>query len=147
MAALKRLLKGASVTNAAWLSRGDELLDCLYIVDDLAHARSPFPKELPWPVLLLYGTYSRKHLFIKDEPVHMRVVRKAATDLCTKIKWWRHISQIKNRGGDRTDRKSVPLLSRPPRLFDGRVDPVIDGVCSSLHDALQRHGKNSQKSE
>ena len=88
MAALKRLLCGGTVTNAAWLARGDILLDCHYVVDVHAHAHSPVPKELPWPTLVPYGIYSRKRVFIKNEPVHMRIVMENATNVCTKIKWW-----------------------------------------------------------
>ena len=57
---LFRMLSGCSLESLAWLGRGDLVNVNMYIVhDDPIVAYHPGHKELPWPVLLLAGTFSK----------------------------------------------------------------------------------------
>jgi len=89
--ATMRLLRGASTVDLAWLCRGPEVLcKSLYTVDNTMTAFHPHPNTLPWPVLLLFGCYSRKHQFRSAKRIDLAKASHAVRELCTRIRWWAH---------------------------------------------------------
>eukprot|EP00969_Alexandrium_andersonii_P322632 14255437-Alexandrium_andersonii.AAC.1 len=119
--AVVRLLKGESVQDAAWLSRGSLVLRrSLYVVNSALVASIPAEGELPWPILLLFGTHSRKHIFRSKADCSPDVMRRAARSLCTKIKWWWHFTQLGEGDSRNHGVEGKPLVPRPPRSYEGQ---------------------------
>lgn len=59
--ALFRLLRDTSSETLAWLCRENEVCDQIHVADGLKYsAAHPSPGLIPWPALLLLGTFSNK---------------------------------------------------------------------------------------
>lgn len=73
-AAVMKLLKGCSPIDVAWHTREDALCTNLYCLEQVSsdpeagyEAYHPDSCEVPWPVLLLLGAHSRKHIFERTQ--------------------------------------------------------------------------------
>lgn len=82
---LRRLMVNMRMEDAAWLSRGDELQQTMYLVENRT---TRAPSEVPWLVLLTFGTRSRKHLFRTHKHIDSSIIRSAAEHLCRRVQWW-----------------------------------------------------------
>ena len=102
MKAFWRLLAGCSTCDLAWLF-GREQLMCnnLYIFDDPeAEAYHPSIGQVPWPVTLMLGTHSRKHISLQrrvPQPnkyfasfinAEQQLRRRDTTGIYTQL-WWK----------------------------------------------------------
>lgn len=86
--AATRMLQGASINDLAWLSRGADLCNNVYSVHGSPSvAAHPAVGDLPWPVLLLLGSHSRKHLFLRRRALNMRSLHKSINDFTNRILW------------------------------------------------------------
>ena len=83
-------LRGIDLNALAWLAKGDALLNNIYIFDESsASASHPEHGNLPWYVLLLIGSLSRKHIFpLKIPP--WKEVRASCLETCDRLKWSWH---------------------------------------------------------
>ncbi len=78
-AAVMKLLKGCSPIDVAWLTREDALCTNLYCLEQVSsdpeagyEAYHPDSCEVPWPVLLLPGAHSRKHIFERTQKMNLQ---------------------------------------------------------------------------
>ena len=84
-------LKNCTLRDLAWLTRPDELMNNVYVLDNMeSAARHPVSKELPWHVLLLLGSFSKKHVFLKKTLPEWKRVRQAGIDMVNKLRWRFH---------------------------------------------------------
>ncbi len=82
---LARLTAGLTVTDWAWLSKGEQLRQNLFVVEDGA-ASHPSPLELPWPVILTCGSYSMKHIFAPRR-FCKSLLEDRLVDFGNRVKW------------------------------------------------------------
>ena len=78
---LDRLVRNMRLRDLAWMVRFEELLTNVYVLDTsvpaAVYAYHPCVGELPWPVILSLGSFSKKHI---HEP--RRLVIAEITDRC-----------------------------------------------------------------
>ena len=130
LSAVRWLLQGTSLEQLAWMLRASEVVKNIYYVAD----RSAWqPLGLPWPVLMLLGAHSRKHVFINGRRMLRKPFAADIKDLCNRIAWKWHFSQTAESQG------LCSLLKRPPRKYHGRLPPEILGFTSHLCKALWDH--------
>ncbi len=99
----------------AWLCRPHELLANLYII--CIETRRPLvptkQDPIPWPLLLLLGSYSREHCFLKTKQIKTETWRGPLADFVNK--WpWHFINEEQNKEIFKADR---PLVKRATRAY------------------------------
>lgn len=137
MTGLRRLTTNMSMKDAAWLSRGDELLQTMYLVEDRT---TKDPSGVPWPVLLTFGTRSRKHLFRTHKCIDPSFIRSATEHLCRRVHWWWHFIENRSEGNG-----TRPLIKRPPNKVRGLVPPEVRDFCNMLREEIDIHLKLTNK--
>lgn len=66
----------------------ENLLRTMYIFSmETRSVRHPYSGEIPFPVLLTLGCYSKRHIFQNKSLPSSKAVGQAIQDLSTKIKW------------------------------------------------------------
>ena len=81
LAHLKRLLQGLRSIDLAWLLRYDTLLHNVYVLDWVDHrwlADHPCDGDLPWPLILLVASHSKKHIFWSGSVERMRAAQQSS---------------------------------------------------------------------
>lgn len=139
-AALMKLLKNTSCETLAWLCRENEACENIYVADGAKYsAAHPPPGLLPWPVLLLTGTFSKKYVFVrKPNNIDVLHVTKALKNLEHKIKWkWFFAEESTN------DLPVGKLISRPPKSFHGDVPKVLKGFITDIKYSVNKFVENN----
>ena len=133
---LRRLVRGLDGLLLAWLFRLDELYGNIYMVERGAEgwqAKFPDAGSLPWPVLLLLGSHSRKHIITPGNFRRAELV-KSLNDTVSRIKWaW----LFRKETGD----FSKPLLKRDLLHCHSRTPPTIEAFCRRLKEVGLEAGK------
>ncbi len=125
------MTKGMNMKHWAWLCIGGELLNNLYLVLDKSEAAAPpvAENEIPWPVLLLLATHSRKHRFLNGALPQAQPYTRAIANLANKVKWawcFRHSDPGKR----------STLCKRSTKHFDGLASPGIMAFARYLRYTL-----------
>jgi hypothetical protein len=125
------MTKGMNLKHWAWLCRGSEMLGNLYLVSDRSVPAAPptYEDKLPWPVVLLLATHSRKHRFLSGALPQLQPYVRGIEDLANKVKWaWRFRH---NEPGTRS-----ALCKRSTRHFEGLASPEIMKFATNLKYTL-----------
>ena len=133
------LLEFMPSVSFAWLARTtfDEnaLVNNFYVVDDRLVAESPLPDSIPWPVALVLGSFSRKHLFGRKGQHNLREVYRAAELMRRRIAW-------AYRFRDRSDTSSRrPLFKRDVSRYDGQLPASLSAFSSHLTNVIVQKAK------
>lgn len=138
IAAMWKLLRGASARDWAWLAK-EELLTHIYVVDsERRAARYPFKGELPWPLLLTFTTRSRKHLFIGKKRLEYKYFAETGRRFLNSMSWAWFL-----KGAPESDFR--PLLPRSPVNFGGDAPPEIRAFSSQVRSLLMNNMKAANK--
>ena len=81
-----RLRDGATDADLLRIRSFDSTLRNVYIVQNRT-ASHPGLGELPWPVILLLGGYSQKHIFCTGRPPQQSGIGRACSAVANKIQW------------------------------------------------------------
>jgi hypothetical protein len=88
---LSKLVRGFRWRDLVWLARADEMLENIYLVKMVAgvpKASHPEAGVLPWHVLLLLGSHSRKFIF-SPRRVTWKLMHKYLADFRNRA-WWQN---------------------------------------------------------
>lgn len=143
---LSRWCGGMSIRDWAWLARADELRGNLYVVCSSSLTASP-PRAcdlIPWRVLLLLGSYSKKHCFLTSKCFPNTVHRRATKRLSTTIKWVWHFKDSSIDDPQRGDIR--PLIKREPRSYPGLSTKEIEAFHSGITRVVAQHFKRANAS-
>ncbi len=99
-----------------------------YIVED-REARVSHDAELPWPVVVALGVFSRKHLFGTGRQLDFRRYRYASTLSRRKLSWSWFFKDIKGSGRSK-------LLKSEIRPFNGQVPPLLQNFADHLSSTV-----------
>lgn len=97
-------LVGATMLDLAWLAKGSQLLDNIYLVTGppfeaaLASSTDGQSCSIPWFVALALGSYSRKHCFITGARLKMKEATTCIKHTTDKIKWAMHFAALLEHG-------------------------------------------------
>lgn len=119
----QRLLAGIRLRDIAWLVRFDSMLDNIYILNDSpVGLLGAHPKEgsLPWPVVLLLGSYSRKHIFGACR-ISRKVLVSGVRVFCNRLRWRSLITAA--------DNATRPLVKHSVRNCNSIVMPAVNAFC------------------
>lgn len=136
---IRQYWKRMSLHDWAWLARSDELRQNLYMInpDTLAAEVPSVDTRIPWCVLLLLGSYSKKHRFLTRQQFKPITWRSIAKNLTNRIKWaWRFKRYPVD--GAVADRYRM-LVKRDPRAFEERAETEVEDMCKDLALRIKRH--------
>jgi hypothetical protein len=133
---LRRLWRGTTTSDWAWLARGANLLANIYVVVDGMGARLADEYDgIPWPVALTLGAYSKKHIFSSAKQVPMKEVLLACRDFANRTKWlWKFRKEARQAS-------EQLLIRRPPREYSDSTRPVIDNFTLAVKNLVVAHCK------
>lgn len=93
--------------------------------------------RIPWPVVLLLGAFSRKHIFSNAKAISMLELHRACRDFGNRVKWKCNFRHTRDNGSP-LDKNTLPLVSRRPREYrgctTGAVNNFIAAVTRTVHD-------------
>ncbi len=143
MAKLRGLWKGAGVEDFAWLARYDTLLANMYVVDDSGHTatQAELLDKLPWPVVLLLGSHSRKHIFSSGRRLSLQETTRSCQDFSNRLKWRWKFKHTPDR--DENDRSEEQLVKRRPREFRGTTRAAVDIFASEFKSFIVGESKKA----
>lgn len=95
IASLLHLLRGCTLENFAWLTRGPAVHHHIYCLDERPdggfEAYHPSDSCIPWPVALLLGAHSKKHVWEPRKAPTMKQIGHAITLFDRRLRWaWVH---------------------------------------------------------
>ena len=145
-AAVLHLLRHISKVSLAWLCRcaipgmESSLVDNFYCVRETPlMAEHPEQNELPWPVQLVLGNFSRKHCFGQRFPLQPSELRHCTALLRRRICWSFHFRNNHKDGHRKLLRTEIcPFKGVPPA--------EIDCFCSQLSQAAHQAVKSASAS-
>lgn len=132
-----------SIEDWAWLCKSPKLCGNIYIIDeDSRSAHTPSEGCLPWPTLLLLGSYSKKHCFSTPCRIKSDEWSQPLEDFVNKIKWaW------KFRANDNVEQFAKPLIKRATKNFDecsGTIcDAAVKAYCGEVKQLVEKSFKKA----
>jgi hypothetical protein len=124
---------GMNTVDWAWLARGSELYDNIYGVE--IGASGPFAfvptiESMPWPVALLLGSHSKKHIFDDGLAVDRLKYSHAALLFQRRLKWSWVFRNSSN------EQYVPPLTKREIPICDEIVDPVVSAFGQAVRSTV-----------
>ena len=134
-------LKAIQLHQVAWLLREPELLENIYVLESKdAEAVNPSPQTLPWFVVLLLGSCSRKHIFQSRLPP-LKVFSRSIQDACNRLKWQFHFRDCPS---DKSDR--LKIRRRVKEYHKSSSLPIeLTWCCKNLSDRLLEQYKSAKR--
>lgn len=108
------------------------MLNSIYVLNESpAGLLGAHPKEgaLPWPVVVLLGSYSRKHIFGASKH-SSAAIRARVQDFCNRLGWRSLISPS-------AQDAHRPLVSRRVRACNQVVMPAVSAFCRAASRFLR----------
>lgn len=119
---MKRCMRHMSTEDVGWLCRAKQLVENIYAISgDSLDAFVPHNLKLPWCVLLLLGSHSRRHVHLSQKQICLKKIHRAARALSNKIKWRWHF-----RLAEEDPTKLLPLYRREPREYRDQADASVE---------------------
>lgn len=132
-AACLKLLRDSSVCTYAWLARGEAACTNYYIIRSNSgdpYAVHPSWSDAPWPVHLLLGTFSRKHIFDDVRKYNEKAALSATSQLFRRLRWaWKFRD-----GGERAPLPQ--LYRRPVKPCRGAEHPAVEDLCFQVAELV-----------
>lgn len=132
LGAILYLLAGISTESLAWLCRGNAINENIYVVDDKSKAAfHPIENQLPWPVLLALGTFSKKHIFMqKPSLVDRARTLHSFSQWAKKVGWawcFRHAEE-----------RSIPptVYKKTPGMYRGTLAPEVVAYIAAMRSTM-----------
>lgn len=122
---VQRLMVGIKLRDIAWVMQYENMLRNIYVLNDSPTGlMGAHPKEgsLPWPVVVLLGSYSRKHIFGACRVSRSLLVSRIR-DFCNRLRWRSIIIS--------PDDGTRPLVKRSVRTCNKTVMPVVSAFCKA----------------
>lgn len=124
-----RLLERCTTEHFAWLCRPDSLAENIYLVGGTPiEAVVIDAADVPWPVLLLLGGHSKKHIFHGGGPIQTGPIMRDVKAFLTKMQWASHFRDV-----SREEEYERPLFRRDPVPYEGDVSPFLTSFGMELN--------------
>lgn len=120
------------------LCRCSELLNNIYVVEKDGHSATKAMLEdaLPWPVVLLLGSHSRRHIFARGRQLPMQEVERSCNDFANRVKWRWHFRKRKPEI-EAEKLKHKQLVKRRPREYRGRSLACIENLALAVANEVK----------
>lgn len=130
VAAVIKLMEGMNANDIKWLANEEELNGQLYVLAPNPTRVIAADHSIPWPVRLLLGAHSRKHVFLNKRPLCLKQAVVASKGMVNRLKWSWFFKD------DQREKGSPQLAKREPMPFEGLVPPELDGLAAHLRRAV-----------
>lgn len=148
MAAVLKLLAHTPAESMAWLTRREDLCRNIYRQEPIiGHgnfrtggfaAYHPDFSEIPWPVMLLLGSFSKKHIWEAVHKIPLRLVGDALATWDCRLKW-----AFFRRHKAETDVELKPLVRFEIPPCKDVLDAIVPKFSSAFKDEVMRHIKKA----
>jgi hypothetical protein len=130
---LGRLVRGFRFRDLVWLARREELLNNIYSLSDTSVGLEAFNLDdsdnIPWPVVLLLGSHSKKFIFAPGK-LTWKTVHERLGDFSNRVNWiakWFWSDSVYSR----------PLVPRRVMSFNEMEDPLLAGVIAGVKSIVK----------
>lgn len=142
LGALRYLFAGLSWNDFGWLAKPLELYDNIYtVLENPLLAVSLEPGHIPWPVALLLGSYSRRHVFLRPCALRMTTAGTAIRNFGNRVNWKWFFENVEV-GPTLPVKRLIP---RAPLSFGGTAAAEINWFTSEVRKCVEDHFKRANK--